>query len=224
MRKFGYLPLKEVITRYEPAYFDDWDTWFADKSPATTALVETLIKEFHTNGRFEEPVRVIGTVTYEKNDGSIEEFPPVVCNGMHRLLAHYRGNFDPVWVEYKSEETETAPEDKFDWVLFLKVKAAANFSDEDWEEVFETLSWRHLGSEITPWMSMEFGSGMDDIHTLWVSGGNPEEVHAHEVEIEIRERLAHFSFLEVLSVHWEDVSFDPEEQDEIVNTNPTLSV
>lgn len=210
--KRGYMPLAELTAKYKPVHSDDWEGWWSDDFHATSKLIDSLVEELRANGRFDEPVILSEDETEVDEDTGEEYFYPAsVSNGMHRLAAHWRTGIDPVFVQwgYKS----STPEELAGPELVLKVTDIADDGDDldVWDELFETLSWRHQGPDRSVWLGMGFASGIGKFHEIWLSGAEYNVDNLEVMREDVTERLA--GLATVLDLRWQHYDEDGEEID-----------
>lgn len=205
-----FLTLEEVTRKYEPAYYDTWDAWWNDQGHATSVLIESLCEELRTDGHFQEPVILCAEETVLDDETGEEEFYPAsVGNGMHRLAAHHRTGIGPVLVQHGF-----TPVSDEEWQKPMLIITHTRIEDDDsdvYDEIYETLSWRHKGDVRSPWLSMEFGSGSGNIDEVWLYGGDPTQDSVSRIEEDAVSRIGHL--VEVLGVRWQYFDEEGEETD-----------
>lgn len=212
--KQEFLPLAEVTSNYKPAYRDSWEEWWNDEPHATSELIDRLCEELRQNGSFERPVILCAEETeFDEVLGQEDYYPAVIGDGMHRLAAHHRTGIDPVFVQHGY--TPGTEKDWLDPTLMVILTRLPEGEFEIYDELVETLSWRHEGETHSTWFTVEFGSGHGDIEELWLAGGDPTRDSISAIYEDVKSRVG--NLVEVVDVKWQ---YFNEEGDEIDYVHP----
>lgn len=181
------LPLKELLAKYSPTYYESWDEWFNTEEIETLDLINDLIEELKKNGSFETPV-----ILCSDEDGY------TIGDGMHRIFAHHLSGVDMVLVQdYWNIDSDGSADHAVLEAVFSDVRIWKN--DENMELFLEGLSWRHHGSKHSPWLSSEVTTG-DAIITVFLIGGTRNLTVPWEVLQDLYSRVRNYAI--PLSVEW----------------------
>lgn len=212
-----FLTLEQVTSKYAPAYHDSWNDWWKDEGHATSSLIDSLVEELREHGKFEEPVILCAETTEVDDETGEEEFYPAnVGNGMHRLAAHYRSGIDPVFVQHGWTPSPAGSTEEPSLIVVTRSRTHEERFDV-FDEIYETLSWRHEGTHRSPWLSLEFGAGVGAVEELWLVGGDPTKDSLSAIFEDVKSRIGHL--VEVEDIRW---SYFNEDGEEIEYVNPDV--
>lgn len=150
--------LKDILTHYQPAYAGTWENWFSmELSQTTELLINSLKEEYAENGEFFSPI-VISLGEYDEKTGAVIH-PPCVLDGMHRIRALYELDEKYVLI--------TNNYDYMDSPYSLSIEYIPG--SQDYEELFEKLSFRYMDQNINTWINQNGSYGIGNIeHTILI--------------------------------------------------------
>lgn len=180
----GFMSFNDLIRDYTPAHTDSWDEWWDHESHffgEGKRVIDSLIAEYETNGKFDEPVILCAAdSSTDEETGEVTHFPADIGNGMHRLKAHHSmGGNNNVFVQFGYTDSEEQYNEPTLQVTFCWVDETT----EDYPADFwDSLSWRHWDGDSSAWLKVEFASSSSSESKVVLMGGSPDYISAKSVE------------------------------------------